>query len=271
MNAQSKVTLNSGNKMPVLGLGTWQLKGENAVQAVKTALKMGYCMIDTSGDYGNQRDIGKGIKDSGIRREDIFLVTKVEEDDNAYAAVKDNLFELQTDYADLILIHRPPQNGAGEDLWDGLIRAKDEGLVRDIGVSNYSIDQIEELVDHSDEVPVVNQIEWSPFGHSREMLDYCRDNDIIIQAYSPLTREERLDEEALLQLSEQYNKSPAQIMIRWNLQHKVVPIIKSSTGEHLEEDIDVFNFELSEADMRRLDSLNEEFSSLGAKPEYIHH
>jgi 2,5-diketo-D-gluconate reductase A len=271
MNTNSTITLNSGNKMPVLGLGTWQLKGENAVQAARQALKMGYRMIDTSCDYGNQRDLGKGIKDSGCKREDIYLVTKVEEDDNSYQAVKDNLHELGVEYADLILIHRPPQTGAGEELWQGLIKAKDEGLVRDIGVSNYSIDQIDELTEASDEAPVVNQIEWTPFGHSRDMLTYCRDNDIIIQAYSPLSRQERLHDEPLLELSEQYNKTPAQIIIRWNLQNGVVPLIKASTGQHLEENLNVFNFELSDQDMQRLHSLNEQYSSLGSKPQYINH
>jgi 2,5-diketo-D-gluconate reductase A len=269
MDKNSRISLHSGNKMPLLGLGTWKLTGGEATRSVKDALKMGYHMVDTSGDYNNQREVGEGIRQSGIKRENLFLVTKVEEDDDAYQAVKNNLNELGLEYADLILIHRPPQHGVGEELWDGLIRAKDEGLTRDIGVSNYSIDQIDELIDASDEVPVVNQIEWSPFGHSKDMLKYCEDNDIIIQAYSPLTRAEHLDDAPINDLADKYEKTPAEIMIRWNIQHHVVPLIKSTTTDHLTENLNVFDFELQPEDIERLDGLNREFSALGPKPQYI--
>jgi 2,5-diketo-D-gluconate reductase A len=263
------VTLHSGNKMPIMGLGTWKLTGDDAVQAVVKALEMGYRMIDTSGDYNNQRQVAQGIKNSGINREDIFLQTKVEEDEDAYQAVLDNLGELGTEYADLILIHRPPQHGSGEDLWEGLIKAKDEGLVRDIGVSNYSIDQIEDLVEATEETPVVNQIEWSPFGHSMEMLRYCQENNIIIQAYSPLTRNERLDDSLIQDLADKYERTESEILIRWNIQHKVVPIVKATSERHLRENINVFDFELSQEDLAKLDSLNEQFSALGPRPQYI--
>jgi diketogulonate reductase-like aldo/keto reductase len=270
MNAQSTITLHSGNRMPVMGLGTWELTGEAAVTSVAEALKLGYRMIDTSGDYGNQAEIGEGIRRSGVRREDIYLVTKVEEDEDAYESTRGNLEELGLDHADLMLIHRPPEHGAGQELWDGLIRAKDEGLCRDIGVSNYSIDHIEELTDTSDESPVVNQIEWSPFGHSLDMLRYCRENDIAIQAYSPLTRHERLDEQPIQELADKYEKTPAQILIHWSLQHGVVPIIKASSRRHLEENIDVFDFQFSSQDMAVLDRLNEHYSALPATNKLLY-
>src|SRR5690606_21261565 len=136
----------------------------------------------------------------------------VEETDDAYAATKKNLRELQTDYADLMLIHRPPEDSAGIELWKGLIRAKREGLVRDIGVSNYAIELIDELSGATGEVPAVNQIEWTPFGHSDEMLRYAADHDIVLQAYSPLTRAERLDDGQLKEIATRHGKTPAQVL-----------------------------------------------------------
>jgi 2,5-diketo-D-gluconate reductase A len=151
--------------MPVLGLGTWQLTRETAA-TVEGTLEEGYRMIDTAVDYGSQRGIGEVLRRTEIDRADIFVVTKVEENDNAYGGVQRDLDEMQLDYADLTLIHRPPPSGAGEALWRGLMRARDEGLVRDIGVSNYSAKLVDTLAEATREMPVVNQIEWSPFGFS---------------------------------------------------------------------------------------------------------
>jgi len=169
MQPNSTVELRTGNAMPVMGIGTWQLKDDTA-GAIAAALHLGYRMIDTSGDYGTQPGVGDGIRRSGIDRSAFYLVTKVEETDDAYEATRKDLEELHLDFADLMLIHRPPDSGAGEELWRGLIRAKDDGLTRDIGVSNYSTDLIAELIDATGEAPVVNQIEWSPLGHSENML-----------------------------------------------------------------------------------------------------
>jgi 2,5-diketo-D-gluconate reductase A len=265
MNIASTVTLHSGNGMPVLGLGTWQLVDDTA-GTVERALELGYPMIDTSGDYGTQVGIGEAIRRSGVSRESFYLVTKVEETDNAYQATHNNLRELQLDHADLMLIHRPPDDGVGEVLWEGLLQAKREGLVKDIGVSNYSIDQIRELTETTGEAPVVNQIEWSPFGCDSRMRDYCRDQRIVIQAYSPLTRGQRLDDEVLVKLSRRHGRSPAQLLLRWNLQIGTVPIPKANKLPHLEENLDVFDFELSEGDMAALSSLNEHYSALGSLP-----
>ncbi|MFO7929676.1 MAG: aldo/keto reductase [Candidatus Humimicrobiaceae bacterium] len=265
MDKNSTVKLHTGRKMPVLGLGTWLLE-EDTANTIDYALEIGYRMIDTSGDYGTQPGIGEGFEKSGIKRQDIYLVTKVEETDNAYDDTKVNLQELKFDYADLILIHRPPLLGAGENLWEGLIKAKKEGLVRDIGVSNYSTDLIDKLIETSREVPVVNQIEWSPFGHSEQMRKYCDEKGIIIQAYSPLTRTKRLNDETLIKIAKKYNKTPAQILIRWNLQLKTVPLPKANQKSHLKENIDVFDFEINNEDIRLLNDLNERYSSLGSLP-----
>lgn len=268
MDANLTIELNSGRQMPVLGLGTWELDKHTA-KMIEEALHMGYKMIDTSGDYGTQPGIGEGIKNSGVSRDDFYLVTKVEETDDAYQKTKQDLAELQLDYADMMLIHRPPQTGVGEDLWQGLIKARDGGLTRDIGVSNYSEDQIERLADASGEMPVVNQIEWSAFGWSQKMLDFCNANDIVIQAYSPLTRAERLDNPKLKQIAEKHDVTPALILLRWCLQMGVVPLVKANKMTHLRENLRVFEFELTQKDMDELSGLNEEYSALSNKPVYM--
>jgi diketogulonate reductase-like aldo/keto reductase len=265
MDLRSTVPLRSGNRIPVIGLGTWQLT-KDTMDTTAYALHQGWPMIDTSGDYGTQPGIGQGIKKAGARRDSFYLVTKVEETDDAYQATRKNLAELRLDYADLMLIHRPPKSGAGEELWRGLIRAKEEGLTRDIGVSNYSIELIEQLIKATGEVPVVNQIEWSPFGHSEKMLHYTRENHITIQAYSPLTRGKRLDDETLQAVAVRYGKTPAQILLRWNLQLGIVPLPKANQREHLIEDIDIFDFKLSDDDMDKINGLNERYSALGELP-----
>lgn len=267
MNPDEQATheLHTGRRIPLIGLGTWQLT-EDTARTVEHALELGYPMIDTSGDYGTQPAIGDGLRDLGVRWEAVYLVSKVEETDNAFEATKENLEELGVDYVDLMLIHRPPAHGVGEHLWEGLMRARDDGLATDIGVSNYSIEQMDELADGAGEKPVVNQIEWSPFGYSEPMLEYCREHDIVIQAYSPLTRRKRLDDPLLTRIAAQYAKSPAQLLIRWNLQRGTVPIPKANQWEHLEDNLDVFDFAISDDDMERLNRCNERYSSLGTLP-----
>ncbi len=268
MNAESTLRLHTGRPMPVIGLGTWELAHDTA-GAVEEAVRRGYRMIDTSGDYGTQPGVGEGVRRSGLDRGELFLVTKVEEDEDAYTASRRNVDELGLEHADLMLIHRPPRSGAGVGLWEGLIRARDDGLARDIGVSNYTVGQIEELVEATGELPVVNQIEWSPFGWSQEMLDYCRARGIVIQAYSPLTRVQRLDEERLVELAAEYDRTAAQLLLRWNLQLEVAPLPKANRLEHLEENLGLFDFEISGEHMSELKSLNEHYSSLGSSLAYV--
>lgn len=267
MEAESTVRLRTGSRMPILGLGTWQLT-DDTTGAVVEALRLGYRMIDTAVDYRTQPGIGEALRRSPVPREDVFLVTKVEEHEDAYDATRRNLDELGVDYVELVLIHRPPAGGSGRELWDGLLHAKEDGLTRDIGVSNYSIDQIDDLATHSQEMPAVNQIEWSPWGWSPAMLDACREHGIIIQAYSPLTRAKRLDDQRLVEIAGAYGKTPAQALLRWNLQRAVVPLPKANRAAHLEENLAVFDFELDEAHMAQLDDLNENWSSLGSSPQY---
>jgi len=267
MDVRSHITLNSGNPMPVLGLGTWMLTNDTP-GAIARAIGLGYRMIDTAEDYGTQPGIGAALRQAGIGRDEIYIVTKVEEDEDAYEATKRDLEELGVDHADLMLIHRPPGNGAGEALWDGLIRAREEGLTRDIGVSNYTIAQIDALIEATGEVPAVNQIEWSPLGHSDDMPREATARDIIIQAYSPLTRARRLNDPTITDMARRYGKSPAQILIRWNLQRHTVPLPKANRESHMEENIHVFDFEIVDEDMQALGALNEHYSALGGKLQY---
>ena len=265
IRSNSTYELLTGHGIPILGLGTWQLS-EKPVETIRHAISLGYRLIDTSSDYGTQPAVGKAVKKSEKSREELYIETKIEEDDKPYSASEAYVQEMQMPSADMIVIHRPPETGAGVDLWQGLIRAREAGLTKDIGVSNYSASQIQELIDATGIIPSLNQIEWSPFGHSMDMLDFCREKKILLQAYSPLTRGKRLDDETLTKLAKKYEKSPAQILIRWNLQLGTLPIPKANQQSHLEENINVFNFEISEEDMRRLSNLNQHYSSLGELP-----
>lgn len=260
------VRLADGTEMPALGLGTWQLAGSEARAAVDHALQIGYRMIDTSGDYGNQPEIGIALRSAPVEREEVFLVTKTEEDEDPRHSAHAKLAELGVDRVDLLLLHRPPPEGAGEELWEGLLDARADGLAAAVGVSNYTPAQIDALIESSGEAPAVNQVEWSPFGHSRELLDHARENRIALQAYSPLTRGSRLTDPRLAEIGNRHGRSPAQILLRWDLQLGLAPIPKAATGAHREENFDVFDFELDEEEVEALGELNERYSSLSGLP-----
>lgn len=265
MGPDSTLMLRGGNQMPVLGIGTWQMT-ENTAGTISAALAAGYRLIDTSGDYGTQPGVCRGIRQSEVDRSEIFVVTKVEEIDDAYEKTRVDLDELGLTYADLMLIHRPPETGAGVELWKGLIEAREDALTKDIGVSNYSTELIEELIEATGEVPSVNQIEWSPFGHSEEMYRYASAKEIVIQAYSPLTRGDRLDNPTLMAIGEEHGKTPAQVLVRWNLQKGTVPLPKANQVEHFQENIEVFDFQLTGRQVDALDKLNSRYSALGRLP-----
>lgn len=261
MNINSKLTLHTGNKMPIIGLGTWQIK--DPAKTVADAINLGYRLIDTSGDYGSQPGVAQAIKKVAVPRDLLYLVTKVEETEDALESARKQVAELQIEQADLILLHRPPKNGPGIELWEGLIKAKAEGLTKDIGVSNYRPDQIDELIKATGEVPVVNQVEWTPFGHSQKMLDYCNRHKIIMHAYSPLTHGEKLNDTKLNEIAKHCGKTCAQTILRWDLQLGIVPIPKANSAEHLEQNLDILAFELSAEDMAAIDALNQHHWKFG--------
>lgn len=263
------LTLRSGEKIPAIGLGTWKMSGDTA-GIINNAIDIGYRLIDTSGNYGTQKGIGEGLKRSGLSRDEYFITTKIENDEDAYEASRENLEELGIDYADLILVHWPPEDGtAGLALWEGLLKAKKEGMANNIGVSNYSTGKIMELIENSGEVPVVNQIEFTPFGHDQDMLEFCREHGIIIQSYSPLTQGRFLDNEKLKEIADNHGKSSAQIMLRWNIQLGNVPIPKAGNHEHMKENLEIFDFELSEVEMERITQLNKGYATISSKLPYL--
>jgi len=263
----SNLLLRSGNEIPVIGLGTWMLTSHTP-ESVQHALEMGYRMVDTSADYKTQPGIGKAVRRFSGPRESLFIVMKVEPEENGYDATRRNLEQLKLAYADLVLIHRAPEKGVGEKLWEQLQRARADGLTRDIGVCSYKIEQLKTLGENTGELPAVHQVEWSPFGHSLDMLSFCSAQEIVLQAYCPLTRGKRLKDERLAEIAAKHRKSSAEVILRWNLQRGVVPIPKAYREDHQRDNLDIFDFALDESDMGTLDGLNEHFSAL-EKLEYL--
>jgi diketogulonate reductase-like aldo/keto reductase len=261
LTISSTVKLNSGVEMPVLGLGVYQTPpGRVTQEAVKLALKAGYRHIDTASLYGNEEDVGRGVRDSGVPREQVFVTTKLWNSDHGYdsaiRACDRSLHTLGLGYVDLYLIHWPVAELRNET-WRALVELRRRGSCRAIGVSNYTVRHLQELLDNSDTIPSVNQVEFNPFLYQEELLRFCSGKGIQLEAYSPLTRGYRLEDPTVLEVARSYSKSPAQVMIRWSLQHGIVVIPKSARPMRIKENSEVFDFEISAADMARLDSLSE--------------
>ncbi len=259
----SKATLNNGVGMPYFGLGVFRAaQGSETQNAILCALEAGYRHIDTAKIYGNEKDVGLAIRRSTVPREEIFVTTKVWNTDHGYEktikACHDSLDRLQLDYIDLYLIHWPVEDLRGQT-WKALVNLYEQGKCRAIGVSNYTIRHLVELLADSSVVPAVNQVEFSPFLYQKQLLDFCRSKQIQLEAYCSLTRGERLNDKTLTSIAAKYNKTPAQILIRWTLEHDVIVIPKSTQKSRIIENADVFDFRLSENDMASLDALNEDF------------
>jgi len=262
LNINSSVRLNNEVYMPILGLGTWTLRGKSAYRAVLSALDFGYKLIDSASFYGNEKQIGEAIKKSKILRDDMFITTKVWNSDQGYdstlAAFDRSLKLLKLDYIDLYLIHWPI-TGLRSETWKALEKIYDNGRVRAIGVSNFTIRHLDELKETLELMPTVNQVEFSPFLYQKELMEYCKSNKIVLEAYSPLTKTKKFNHPTLITIGQKYSKSPAQILIRWGLQHEIVSIPKSGDIKHLIDNMNVFDFSLDESDMHQLDNLNENY------------
>lgn len=261
LRIDTKVKLNNGVEMPIFGLGTYQAQsGKETRDAVLYALHAGYRHIDTASMYGNEEDVGTAIAESGIPREEIFVTTKLWNSDHGYdsglAAFKKSHRRLRLSYVDLYLIHWPVQDLRNET-WRALETLLKEGKCRAIGVSNYMIRHLEELLERSSTIPVVNQVEFSPYLYQKDLLEFCRKSKIQLEAYSPLTKGHKLNDPKLVTLASKYSKSPAQILIGWALQHEMVVIPKSSKRERITENAGVFDFTISPEDMRALDSFDQ--------------
>ncbi len=261
LRIDTKVKLNNGVEMPIFGLGTYQAQsGKETRDAVLHALQIGYRHVDTASMYGNEEDVGAAIRESGIPREEIFVTTKLWNSDHGYdsglAAFEKSRRRLGLSYVDLYLIHWPVQDLRNET-WRALETLLKEGKCRAIGVSNYMIRHLEELLENSSTVPAVNQVEFSPYLYQKDLLEFCRKSKIQLEAYSPLTKGHKLYDPKLVTLASEYSKSPAQILIGWALQHEMVVIPKSSRKERITENAAVFDFTISPEDMRALDLFNQ--------------
>ncbi len=263
MDIKSKYTLNNGVEIPYLGLGTYKMAaGNETYNAVRTALDYGYRHIDTASIYGNEAEVGKAVKESGIPREDIFVTTKVWNSEQGYEktlkAFEKSQKKLGLKYIDLYLIHWPVKEHR-KKTWLALEKIYRERLVRAIGVSNYLVSHIHELMDYAEAAPTVNQVEFSPFLYQKELLSVCDANNIKIEAYTPLVRGRKKDDPRLIEISQKYGKTWAQVLIRWALQHELVVLPKSSHTDRIIENGNVFDFYIEDEDMIVLDSMNEDY------------
>lgn len=257
---QSTVALHNGVHMPWFGLGVYKVTDQSEiVEVVSAALKHGYRHIDTASFYQNEEGVGKGIRDSGISREDIFVTSKVWNDEQGYEetleAFDNSLKRLGMDYLDLYLIHWPVARKFKET-WKALEKLYKEGRVRAIGVSNFHVHHLQDLMKDAEIKPMVNQIEYHPHLTQEEVHAFCKKEGILLEAWSPLKRGILLDEPVLIEIGQKYSKTPAQIILRWDLQTEVITIPKSSNVERLKENADIFDFELTSEEMKQISSLN---------------
>ncbi|GIN85956.1 putative oxidoreductase YtbE [Heyndrickxia sporothermodurans] len=264
-NLQDTTTLNNGVKMPWLGLGVFKVEdGNEVINSVKAAIKNGYRSIDTAAVYDNETGVGigirEGLKEAGISREDLFVTSKVWNSDFGYettlAAFETSLKKLGLDYLDLYLIHWPVE-GKYKDTWRALETLYKDGKIKAIGVSNFQIHHLEDLLKDAEIKPMVNQVECHPLLSQKELLAYCKDKGIQLEAWSPLAQGQLLDHPVLQEIASKYNKSIAQVILRWDLQNGVVTIPKSIKEHRIIENATIFDFELSSDDMERIDSLNQ--------------
>lgn len=262
LTLNSTIKLNNGVKIPILGFGTYQATSNKVTEtAALRALEVGYRSIDTAAMYNNEKYVGRAVKQSGIPREEIFITTKVWFTDLGYeAAIKScekSLKKLEMDYVDLLLIHWP----VGDKLleaWEAFEKLLEEGKTRSIGVSNFKISHLEEILKKSSTVPVLNQVEFHPFLYQKKLLDFCHQNKIELEAYSPLTQAKKLNDPDLVTIAKKYSKNTAQILIRWGLQHGLILIPKSSNADRIKQNGEVFDFSISSEDMESLDALNQD-------------
>jgi 2,5-diketo-D-gluconate reductase A len=251
------VTLPGGGEMPLLGFGTWQLSGQRGYEAVRVALDTGYRHLDTATIYTNEAEVGRAVRDSGIPREDVFITTKLppQRVGQERQTLTESLRLLGMDYVDLWLVHWPPvRTGASLDLWRELLRLRGEGLTRAIGVSNYGMAEVDELISTTGEAPAVNQIRWGPMLYDAKRLAEHRDRGIVLEGYSPF-KSTKLRDKTLGEVAAAHGVRPAQVVLRWHLEHGVVAIPKSERPERIRSNFDVHGFSLSADEVARIDAL----------------
>jgi diketogulonate reductase-like aldo/keto reductase len=245
--------------MPMVGIGTWTLKGNRCRESVRNALEVGYRHIDTAEAYENQKQIALAIKDSDVDRDETFITSKLWKSnlryDDALTACDNTLQELQTDYLDLYLIHWPNEDIPMKETFGALTKLKDDGKVKDIGVSNFTISHIQKAKSVSETPISANQVKYHPYNNQNDLLDYCKDNNIVITAYSPFGRGDLFTDERLKKIADNHEKSLAQIILRWLIQKGIVVIPRSSSEEHLKANLDVFDWNLPDNIVQELEDL----------------
>ncbi|EIA19097.1 aldo/keto reductase [Listeria fleischmannii] len=262
MSLKDTVKLANGVEMPRLGFGVWQVKdGEEAVNSVKWAIDAGYISIDTAAAYKNEEGVGEAIRESGVNREDLFVTTKLWNADQGYEstlqAFETSLNKLGLDYVDLYLIHWPVE-GKFNETWRAFEKLYQDGKVRAIGVCNFHEHHLKTLLETAEVVPMVNQIELHPLLSQKPLRDFCAEQNIVVEAWSPLGSGKILNNPEIKAIAEKYGKSVAQVILRWDLQHGIVTIPKSVHKERIIENADVFDFELTKEDMAAIDALNKD-------------
>lgn len=267
---QDTTTLHNGVKMPWFGLGVYKVQeGEEALQSVKDAIKAGYRSIDTAALYQNEESVGQAIKESGVPREELFITTKVwnedQRNDSVLEAFETSLQKLGLDYVDLYLIHWPVKEKY-KQTWKVLEQLYKEGRVRAIGVSNFQIHHLEDLLSVAEIKPMVNQVELHPLLAQPELREYCKKQEIQIEAWAPLGQGRLLEHPILQEIAAQYNKTTAQVILRWDIQNQIVTIPKSVKEVRIIENANIFDFSLSESDIQKITALNEN-KRFGADPD----
>jgi diketogulonate reductase-like aldo/keto reductase len=249
--------LADGNEIPLLGLGVWQVPdGPECENAVRDALELGYRHIDTAQAYGNEASVGRGLRASGVPREEVFLTTKFfPAQDDPEAEAQRSLERLGVEYVDLYIIHWP--QGGPTWAWPGMERARANGSARSIGVSNFNVGELDELLAVAETPPVVDQVQFSPFKDRRKLLEACVQRGIALEAYSPLGTGQHLDDPRVREIAEGVGRTPAQVLLRWCVQRELIVIPKSTHRERIEENGRIFDFELGDEQMAALDALDE--------------
>ena len=250
-----------GVDVPALGLGTYQLRGQTCVDTVRTALELGYRHVDTAEFYDNQAAVGRGIAEADVDREDVFLTTKIWRSnlhrEDALGSARESLDRLDLEYVDLLLIHWPDESVPVAETLGAMTDLREEGRVRNIGVSNFSVSQLREAVDVADAPILTNQVRYHPFTDQSDLLECCIDEDVLLTAYSPLAKGKVAGDETLAAIGDRYGKTAAQVALRWLVQQdNVAAIPKASGTQHLRENLTVFDFELTDEEMARVFELH---------------
>jgi len=261
--ASTTKLLNDGTRIPLIGLGVYQAAAEETLASVKTALSLGYRHIDTAQLYGNEAEVARAVKESGVPREEVWITTKVWRSSFGYQKTLDSLEKslqkMKLGYVDLLLLHCPPSPEVRQETWRAMEKIKEEGKARSIGVSNYGVHHLEEMRHYAKVMPSVNQIELSPYLTRNAIVDYCNKNGIALEAYSPLTKGQKLSDPKLVNLSKKYSGvTPAQLLIRWGIEHDYVTLPKSVTPDRIAQNADVFGFKISKEDLDVMDSWNQD-------------